>query len=118
MKAWRATDTLFGVVISGDRSAVVLALNRDKFALLNKRTSDKFSQTLNLAKSKVTMILHNDERTPQTYGLGGAFVNGRPVYERVYVEIKRRGKATIQLSNVGAEALAKHGKVIVLDLKS
>lgn len=116
--AWKAADRLFGVAISSEQRAVVVTLNRDKFAALNKRMNDEFHRTLNLAESKVTMILHNDERTPQTYGLGGALVNGQPIYERRYIEIEARRKATIQLSDVGSATLAKYGQVIVLKLKS
>lgn len=118
MDAWKAADALFGVAISSEQNAVVITLNRDKFAALNKRMNDEFHQTLNLAESKVTMILHNDERTPQTYGLGGALVNGQPIYERRDIEIEARRKATIQLSDIGSASLVKYGQVIVLKLKS
>ena len=117
MNAWKAADALLGIVISSERSIVLLTLNRGKFARLNKRMNDEFHQTLNLAKSKVTMILHNDERTPQTYGMGGALVNGQPIYERRDIEIEARRKATIRLSDVGSAALVKYGQVIVLNLE-
>ena len=117
-EAWKAADSLFGVVVSSDKKRVFVALNLEKFATLNSRMRSEFHQTLKLDESKVTMILHNDERTPMTVGLGGAMVDGKPLYQRRDVEIKRRGKATIELSNVGSAALAKEGQVMVLGLKS
>ena len=117
MEAWEKSDALFGVAVLAHRETVAITLNRKKYAVLNKRMNDKFHQTLDLPKSKITMILHNDERGLQTYGVRGAFVNGAPMYEPQNVDVKRRGKATILLSNVGSASLAKHGYVIVLGLK-
>ena len=39
-------------------------MNVEKYSLLAERTHEKFHQRINLAESKVTLILNNDERTP------------------------------------------------------
>lgn len=122
MDAWKAADALIGVIISATGSdlkdKVFLTLNRSKFAKLNKKMDDEFHQTLDISKSKVTMVLHNDERTPQTYGIGGALLNGQPIYERSFIEVGARRNVRIQLSDVGSAALVKNGQVILLNLKS
>ncbi len=117
MAAWDRANSLFGLVISDKTGGVVVTLDLDKYEILSKRMQSKFHQSVNLSESKVTMILHNDERNTQTYRVGGAFINRDPVYQKQWINLKRRGKVEIQLSNVGSASLAKHGHALILAFK-
>ena len=91
-----------------------MVLNRNKYSLLKDQVSKKTPMQLDLSESTISVILHNDGREARTYEVRGAFVNGEPIYQRQEISVKRRRKATIQVSNVGAASLTKHGHVVVL----
>ena len=114
-KMWRATNALFGVVVE-DRPqhmerVVEVTLNTDKHKSLNGRMRAKFHQKLDLSKSKVTVVLHNDERGTIKYRAAGVFVNGEPIAGRPTLTLNRRGRVRIELSNVQAAYLARRGAV-------
>ena len=98
---------------------VCLYLKQQRYALLNARMDDAFNQTLNLEKSKVGMLLNNDEKETLTYHVaGGAFLNGTPVYLREQFDLRRRRNAEFVFSNVGAAAMEAQGGIcpIVLEI--
>ena len=66
MAAWDRANSLFGLAVSDKAGGVVVTLDLDKYEILSKRMQKKFYQSVDLSKSKVTMILHNDERNTQT----------------------------------------------------
>ena len=113
LETWAAQDALFGVVVSEDpknrERAVLVTLNNDKYEILNKRMRDKFHQKADLSKSKVTVILHNDERKPLVFQAGAVFVDGMPILARQLFNLKRRSKARLELSNVHTAFLSKKG---------
>lgn len=117
MSSWEESGALVGVVV--DKGSVVVTLNRSKFEVLNTRMQGEYLRTLNLADSTVTVIVNNDERETQKYETRGALVNGEPIYhEGKDIEVPRRGKAKIELSNVGSAFLAKNGYAPVVTFKS
>ena len=119
MEAWKKAPSLFGVTVGDAESAIRVAvvLSLEKYDLLTKRMRAEFHQRINLAESKVTVVLNNDERTPLTIYTGGVFLNKDPVHAGREFNLKRRGKAVIELSNVSSAFLAKHGHAGVVVLK-
>lgn len=120
LPVWTATEELFVVAVVAGRNGkgkhVLLALDQNKYKTLNKRMENEFAQGVNLSKSKITMILYNDERGPMKYRVGGVFVNGDPIVAGTTRSLNRRKKVRIEASNVGAAFLAKHGVLAFLGL--
>ena len=110
-QAWRQSNSLFGILAESQPDGnilVTIANNSTKFRILNERVDDEFHQKIDLAGSKITLILNNDERKTITYLVGGVFLNGKPVYYDEEFTLKRRHTAEIELSNVGASYLEKN----------
>ena len=111
--AWKDSDELFGLLVrkleDSEDVGVSVVMNVEKYSLLAERTNEKFHQRINLAESKVTLILNNDERTPLTFQTREVFVNAEPAHGEHEYELTRRHKAEIRLSNVATAYLAKSG---------
>lgn len=107
--AWKATDTLFGVIVRP--KWIWLAMDRDKFKAVNDRMRKQFHQTLKVGESTVTVVLHNDGRKTEKYAVVTALVDDTPVVPVGNFELKRRARAEVKLSNVASRYLAKHGNV-------
>ena len=112
-EAWQKADSLFGLLlVKGADPAhigVAIVLNTGKYRILTNRMKEKFSQTINLATSKVTLVLNNDERNSVIFVARDAFVNAEPVHGKREYKLERRHKANIRLSNVATAYLAKKG---------
>lgn len=108
---WIESDALFGIVLveEGDAIGAALVMNQEKYGILTNRMKDKFHQTVNLAESKVTIVLNNDLRDSISFTVEGAFVNGEPALRKTDYELRRRHNAEIVLSNVATAHMAKHG---------
>lgn len=117
--AWAGADALFGVVFvaEGETIGAALVMNRQKYAILTSRMKDKFHQTVNLAESKVKVVLTNDLRESVLYAVEGAFVNGEPALGKTENELRRRHNAEIVFSDVATANLAKHGLASVIALR-
>ena len=116
---WRESKTLFGILaqVENDGNIYVgIAKNSEKFKELNKRVSDEFHQSIDLAESKITLVLNNDERDPVRFIVWGVFLDGEPIYYNHEATLKRRHTAEIQLSNVGAAYLERNEYVNPLAL--
>ena len=111
VSAWTEPDALFGIVLieEGGTLGVDLVMNREKYGILISRMKDKFHQTVNLAESKVVIVLNNDLRDSISFSVEGVFVNGEPVLRKTTYELRRRHNAEIVLSNVATAHMAKHG---------
>ena len=110
-EAWRNSNSLFGILATAEDNGdilVTVANSSQKFGVLNERINDEFHQRIDLSESKITLILNNDERKPAAYLVGGAFLNGEPIYYDDEFTLRRRHTAEIELSNVGAAFLEKH----------
>ena len=114
-EAWDSDDSLFGIMIN-PKGVVWLFMDREKYTTLNTRMENKFHQGLNLGKSKVSVVVNNDGRKTEKYAVAHVMVDGRPITTRQEVEVKRRRKVTIELSNVASKYLAEHGIVPVMRL--
>ena len=108
---------MFGVISwKGPKGQVVsVAMNQSTYRTLNDRMDKEFSQRLKIEKSKVTLVLHNDERNDLNFRTGATFVNGQPVSTASFT-LRRRDKSTIELSNVHSALLAKTGRAVVFML--
>lgn len=111
--AWSGSDALFGIVLveEGDAIGAALVMNRQKYGILTSRMKDKFHQTVNLAESKVTIVLNNDLRSSILFTAEGVFVDGEPALRKTDYELQRRHNAQIVFSNVATAHMAKHGIV-------
>lgn len=108
-------DALFSIVLreqddSESNIEITLLLDTQKYGVLLSRMKEAFSQTINLSKSKVKLVLHNDERNDLIFSVREAFLNSKPIHHkgRTY-KLARRHKVTIQLSDVATTYLAKEG---------
>ena len=110
--AWEATDALFGIIVNPNW--VWFAMNLDKFKAINDRMRKEFHQSLKVGESTVTIMLHNDGRQVHKFAVSGVMANGQPAVLLVDLELKRRDKVKLELSNVASRFLAKHGVVPVL----
>lgn len=112
---WKGGNKLFEllVAVADDHPdlrgrIVIVGLNRDKYEILSKRMRKEFHQKLDLAKSKLTILLRNDERQDARFQVDMVFVDGQPRNMQT-LNLKRRGVARIELSNVHAAFLEKEG---------
>ena len=113
LDAWKKTDVLFGILLierpDPEHIGVAITLDTEKYKVLTDRMNDKFHQTLDLAESKITLVLNNDERSPITFAVRDTFVNAVPVHGESEFTVERRHKADIRLSNVVAAFLEQKG---------
>ena len=120
-KAWIDSDALFGLLVNkltdSEDIGVLVAMNVEKYGLLAQRTSEKFHQRINLAESRVTLILNNDQRSTLSFSTKEVFVNAEPAHGVHEHELARRHKAELRLSNVATAYLAKRGAASVFVLK-
>lgn len=117
--AWAGADSLFGIAFDTEDETIgaALVMNRQKYAILTSRMKAKFHQTVNLAESKVKVVLTNDLREPVLFAVVGAFVNGEPSLAKTTHELRRRHNAEIVFSDVATANLAKHGLASVIALR-
>ena len=110
-EAWKKSDSLFGLLTikEGENIGVAVVMNLDKYGTLTARMKDKFHQTIDLASSKISLVLNNDERGDVSFAAKNVFVNSDPVHGRETYTMQRRHRVEIRLSNVAAAYLAKHG---------
>lgn len=109
---WKAPNALFRIVVTPQW--VWVAIDMDKFKAVSDRMGKEFHQALKAGESTVTIMLHNDGRQAQKYGVMGALVDGQPVVGFGDFELKRHARAKVELSNVASLTLAKGGRVPVL----
>ena len=117
--SWNRANSLLGIVAVESKMGVGVFFASDpvKFQILNKRVSDEFDQSLNLAESEVKLNLRGDNQT-ETVAVSGAFVNGRPIDRYTEFELARRGKLEILLSNVGSAHIERAGYAYAFLLKN
>ena len=117
--SWNRANSLLGIVAVKSKMGVGVFFASDpvKFQILNKRVSDEFDQSLNLAESEVKLNLRGDKQT-ETVAVSGAFVNGRPIDRYTEFELARRGKLEILLSNVGSAHIESAGYAYAFMLKN
>ena len=112
-KAWVEADTLFGVMLVSRADpahiGVAIMLHPHKYQTVTRRMKNKFHQTVDLAASRVTLILNNDERHAVNFAVADVFVDSEPAYGEHEFTLQRRHKAEIQLSDVAKAHLAKAG---------
>ena len=110
-EAWNKSDALFGLLAikKDDHIAVNVVMNLDKYGTLTARMKDKFYQTIDLASSKFSLVVNNDERGDISFAASDVFVNSDPVHGSETYSLQRRHRAEIRLSNVASAYLAKHG---------
>lgn len=112
--SWDQTDTLFGIVSQSenddkfDEITVFVTLNLLKYENLSQRVEDEFFQALNLADSKFTLAINNDERESAEIYVENVFVQGAPEISGTY-SIPRRSQVEIELSNVSVAYLGQEG---------
>lgn len=94
--------------------AVSLIVDMEKYSSLGETIYDEFYQRLDLAGSRITFILNNDEAGPVSYMVRDVFVNGQPEANTETYELERRRRVEITLSDVGSAYLEKHGFSMVL----
>ena len=54
--------------------------NLNSIKVLTARMKDKFHQTIDLASSKISLVLNNDERGDVSFAASDVFVNSDPVH--------------------------------------
>ena len=110
---WLEADALFGIMLLSrhdpDHIGVAIILDSRKYDVVTSRMKDKFHQTVDLADSRVTLILNNDERNAVTFAVRDVFVNSEPAYGEHEYTLERRHKANIRLSDVAKAYLAREG---------
>lgn len=113
LSKWHGSNSLFGIVVTAldDAISAEMFMNLDKYKILTERMEDKFHQSVDLAKSSVTVILNNDSRGSIEFSANGVFVNGEPVVTTSTFGLERRRKAEIKFSNVSTAYLAKYGSL-------
>ena len=72
---------------------------------------DKFHQAVDLAASRVSLILNNDERNTVTFAVRDVFVNSEPAYGEHEYTLERRHKANIQLVRRSETAHLAHAGI-------
>lgn len=119
-ETWKQANSLFGVLTTASAQDIAMTLMMDlqKYATLNQRMEDEFSQKIDLSASRLAMVLNNDERQPSEYLAQAVFVNEEPVIQAAAFALQRRQRAEIRLSNVSAAYLEKHGSAPILALKN
>ena len=117
--SWNQVNSLLGIIVveSNVGIDVFFATDLDKFEVLNKRVSDEFDQSLNIAKSDVKLNLHSDKQT-EIVAVSSAFVDRKPIDWHTEFELSRRGKMEIQLSNVGSAHIERAGYAYAFMLKN
>ena len=113
-ESWGATDALFGILVVEGRTnpndiGVAIALDREKYRILLQQMKKEFHQTIDLAASKVILVLNNDDRGTIRFGVREVFLNADPVHGEKDFELIRRHKVEIRLSDVATAHLAKTG---------
>ena len=118
--AWQQSGSLLGVRVAPHKTghrAVLAMLNLDKYEILRRRMSrEPGAGSFQIKDSKITTIVINDTRGPQTLGPTGVFVDDAPWPYVKRLTLKRRKKAEIVLSNVLAAHLEKSGSALVFML--
>ena len=91
-EAWQQANSLFGVLTAPSEQDITMTLLMDlqKYATLNQRMKDEFSQAIDLPASRLTMVLNNDEREPSAYVTQAVFIDDQPVIKAEAFELPRR----------------------------
>ena len=108
---WKASDALFGVLIreQEDGLGVGIGMKLSKYGVLTSRMKEKFHQTVDIADSRVIVVLNHDEREAARVAVGGAFVDAKPVPDETEFDVQRRQRLVIRLSDVATAHLAGRG---------
>ena len=119
--AWADAQSLFGVMMypaeeQPDAIGVFFLADPVRFAQLNEQMKSEFYQGIDLADSRVKVVLSNDERSEARFTVNDVYFNGQPIQglSRIEVTLKRRHDAAIILSNVGLNALIEGQPVATL----
>ena len=119
LDAWQEADILFGVAVHvTERGSVVLFVkNLEMYQVLEQRLSLKYGEKLNLPDSTIRFLVRAF-LTPHVIVADGVFAHGKPVDGAQEINIKRRERIGIQLSNVGATNLELNGSAIIFFLQN
>ena len=123
LDAWMGAKSLFGVMShleegSLDAIGVFFLADPGRFAQLNGEIKSEFYQGIDLADSRVKVVLSNDERTEARFTVNDVYFNGQPIQglNRTEHALARRRDAEIVLSNVALDALVQGQPVPTLVL--
>jgi hypothetical protein len=99
--------TGFQDTITGEK--ISLYVNKRNFKILSDRVKNKFSTGLKIGG--LVLDLNNDERKNIYVDVVPSFLDGGPVlgFDERFAKVKRRGRTTIQVSNVHEASLRKKG---------
>ena len=117
--AWHEIDLLFGILlsVSDEETSVYMMNNLEKYEILTKRIYDEFYQTLDISKSKITIVLNNIQQQDEVILTRGVFLDNTPVDNFREFVLKRRDRIDITLSNVGSAHLESDGSALAFVLK-
>lgn len=95
---------------------VFLLVNAAQYELLNDQIRSEFHQYIDLADSRVKVVLSNDERDETRFTVNNVYFNGQPVQglERQEHALARRHDAEVVLSDVALSALVEGQPVATL----
>ena len=104
-------------VVESDRSghAVHFLVDRELFSRLSAEVEQQYFQEVNFADSRLTVRVNNDEREPRTVQGQYVFFDGTPV-EQGQLQLQRRERTRIQVSDVARGALMAHGSTRLMVL--
>ena len=118
LTAWENANVLFGVVlfVSEQGSGVFLMNNLDQYGALSKKFALEYGENLSIAQSRVRFIVRTF-LTPEVIATGGVFAHGIPVDATQEIQLKRRERISIELSNVGTASLEVSGSALLFYLQ-
>ena len=118
---WQISGSMFGILAQpldqyDGAIGVSFLVNAEQYELLNDQIRSEFYQSIDLADSRVKVVLSNDERGEARFTVNDAYFNGQPVQglERREHTLARRHDAEIVLSNVALSALVEGQPVATL----
>lgn len=116
---WNKSDALFGILAfkQDEVIAVAVIMNLEKYGTLTARMKDEFHQSIDLASSKISLVLNHDEREDVDFVVENVFVNSEPVHNPETYTLQRRHRVEIKLSDVATAHLTKHGFAAGFGLK-
>ena len=119
--AWQASGSMFGVLVQpleqyDGAIGVFFLADAAQYELLNEHIRSEFYQHIDLADSRVKVVLSNDERGETRFTVNNVYFNGQPVQglKRREHTLARRHDAEIVLSNVALSALVEGQPVATL----
>lgn len=109
---WQNSGSMFGILAQpleeyGGAIGVFFLADAVQYELLNDQIRSEFYRSIDLADSRVKVVLSNDERGETRFTVNDVYFNGQLVQglERREHMLARRHDAEIMLSNVALSAL-------------